>query len=94
MAYRGGPTQEQGHDYWRIGMAVTDAWDKPFKRVGDAPAFTIMSEDPGVLPIASETPALFSGGMKLPRYIPGPERQLSHDYPPAQRTRRTWGALL
>jgi hypothetical protein len=47
MAYRGGPTQEKGHDYWRVGMAVTDAWDKPFKRVGDAPAFTIMSEDPG-----------------------------------------------
>ena len=48
MAYRGGPTQEQGHDYWRIGMAVTDRWDRPFKRVGDAPAFTIMSEDPGI----------------------------------------------
>lgn len=48
MAYRGGPTQEQGHDYWRVGMAVTDRWDKPFQRVGDAPAFTTMSEDPGI----------------------------------------------
>jgi hypothetical protein len=48
MAYRGGPTQEQGHDYWRVGMAVTDRWDKPFQRVGDAPASTTMSEDPGI----------------------------------------------
>ena len=40
--------QEQGHDYWRIGMAVTDHWNKPFKRVNvDTAAFTTMSEDPG-----------------------------------------------
>ena len=51
MAYRGGPTQElpvRSHDFWKIGMAVTDGWDKPFKRVGAAPISTTMSEDPGI----------------------------------------------
>lgn len=47
MAYRGGPTQEQGHDYWKVGMALTDRWDKPFERRG-APISTTMSEDPGI----------------------------------------------
>ena len=52
MAYRGGPClgcppikNGGGH---HIGIATASAWDQEFKRIGDAPVFTTLNEDPGI----------------------------------------------